>query len=105
MPLLARDPRPRYLMGLGSPADMLEAIHQGVDLFDSVLPARVARNGTLWVPDGHLNLRNARFLDDGAPVQDGLSRAVSVAASREPIWPISSGPTSCSRTASRLVTT
>jgi len=83
VPLLAHDPRPRYLMGLGSPADMLEAIHQGVDLFDSVLPARVARNGTLWVPGGHLNLRNARFLDDGAPVQDdcrcrlcrGFSRA------------------------------
>ena len=71
VPLLADDPRPRYLMGLGSPADMLEAIHQGVDLFDSVLPARVARNGTLWVPDGRLNLRNARFLDDGAPVQAG----------------------------------
>ncbi len=69
VPLLARDPRPRYLMGLGSPLDMLDAVHQGVDLFDSVLPARVARNGTLWVPDGHLNLRNARFLDDGAPVQ------------------------------------
>ncbi|HTS15592.1 MAG TPA: tRNA guanosine(34) transglycosylase Tgt, partial [Candidatus Sulfotelmatobacter sp.] len=69
VPLLAGDPRPRYLMGLGSPADMLEAVHQGVDLFDSVLPARVARNGTLWVPGGHLNLRNARYLDDGAPVQ------------------------------------
>jgi queuine tRNA-ribosyltransferase len=69
VPLLAADPRPRYLMGLGSPADMLDAVHQGVDMFDSVLPARVARNGTLWVPDGHLNLRNARFLDDGAPVQ------------------------------------
>jgi len=71
VPLLAADPRPRYLMGLGSPGDMLEAIHQGMDLFDSVLPARVARNGTLWVPDGRLNLRNARFLDDGAPVQAG----------------------------------
>ncbi len=69
IPLLAADPRPRYLMGLGSPADMLDAVHQGVDMFDSVLPARVARNGTLWVPDGHLNLRNARFLDDAAPVQ------------------------------------
>ncbi len=73
VPLLADDPRPRYLMGLGSPADMLEAVHQGVDLFDSVLPARVARNGTLWVPDGHLNLRNTRFLDDGAPVQQDCS--------------------------------
>ena len=44
------DPRPRYLMGLGSPVDLLEAVHRGVDLFDSVLPARVARNGQLWVP-------------------------------------------------------
>ncbi len=49
VPLLDDDPRPRYLMGLGSPADLLEAVHRGVDLFDSVLPARVARNGQLWV--------------------------------------------------------
>ncbi len=69
VPLLAEDPRPRYLMGLGSPLDMLDAVHRGVDLFDSVLPARVARNGTLWTPEGRLNLRNARFLDDPAPVQ------------------------------------
>jgi queuine tRNA-ribosyltransferase len=66
---LTDDPRPRYLMGLGSPADLLEAVHRGVDLFDSVLPARVARNGQLWVPGGRINLRNARFLDDAAPVQ------------------------------------
>jgi len=83
VPLLADDPRPRYLMGLGSPADLLEAVHRGVDLFDSVLPARVARNGQLWVPGGRLNVRNRRFLDDPAPVQDdcpcllctGFSRA------------------------------
>ena len=66
---LVDDPRPRYLMGLGSPGDLLEAIHRGVDLFDSVLPARVARNGQLWVPGGRLNLRNRRFLDDPEPVQ------------------------------------
>jgi queuine tRNA-ribosyltransferase len=70
VPLLAGDPRPRYLMGLGSPADLLEAVHRGVDLFDSVLPARVARNGQLWVPGGRLNLRNRAFLDDPEPVQD-----------------------------------
>jgi len=69
-PLLADDPRPRYLMGLGSPADLLEAVHRGVDLFDSVMPARVARNGQLWVPGGRLNIRNQRFLDDPAPIQD-----------------------------------
>jgi queuine tRNA-ribosyltransferase len=70
VPLLADDHRVRYLMGLGSPADLLEAVHRGIDLFDSVLPARVARNGQLWVPGGRLNLRNQRFLDDPTPVQD-----------------------------------
>jgi len=69
VPLLDDDPRPRYLMGLGSPADLLEAVHRGVDLFDSVLPARVARNGQLWVPGGRLNIRNRSFLDDPEPVQ------------------------------------
>jgi queuine tRNA-ribosyltransferase len=68
---LASDARPRYLMGLGSPVDLLEAVHRGIDLFDSVLPARVARNGQLWVPGGKLNIRNERYLDDGGPVQDG----------------------------------
>jgi queuine tRNA-ribosyltransferase len=70
VPILAADPRPRYLMGLGSPADLLEAVHRGVDMFDSVLPARVARNGQLWIPGGRLNLRNQRFLDDPSPVQE-----------------------------------
>jgi queuine tRNA-ribosyltransferase len=71
VPLLANDPRPRYLMGLGSALDLLDAVDGGIDMFDSVLPARVARNGTLWVPEGRLNLRNSRFLDDPAPVQEG----------------------------------
>jgi queuine tRNA-ribosyltransferase len=69
IPLLEGDPRPRYLMGLGSPADLLEAVHRGVDLFDSVLPARVARNGQLWIPGGRLNIRNQRYLDDPEPIQ------------------------------------
>jgi queuine tRNA-ribosyltransferase len=71
IPFLEADPRPRYLMGLGSPLDLLEAVHRGVDLFDSVLPARVARNGQLWVPGERLNLRNTRYLDDPRPVQEG----------------------------------
>ncbi len=70
VPLLEDDPRPRYLMGLGSPMDLLDAVDAGVDMFDSVLPARVARNATLWVPQGRLNMRNARFLDDPRPVQE-----------------------------------
>jgi queuine tRNA-ribosyltransferase len=71
VPLLADDPRPRYLMGLGSPVDLLEAVDLGVDLFDSVLPARVARTGQVWVPGGRLNLRNAAFLDDPKPIEEG----------------------------------
>jgi queuine tRNA-ribosyltransferase len=56
-------------MGLGSPADLLEVVHRGIDLFDSVLPARVARNGQFWVPGGRINIRNSRFQDDPEPVQ------------------------------------
>jgi len=67
--LLADDPRPRYLMGLGSPADLLAAVDQGVDLFDSVLPSRVARTGQVWIPGGKLDLRSATLLDDPAPLQ------------------------------------
>ncbi|MCU0505376.1 MAG: tRNA guanosine(34) transglycosylase Tgt, partial [Chloroflexi bacterium] len=83
VPMLADDPRPRYLMGLGSPLDIVDAVDRGVDLFDSVLPARVARNGQLWVPGGRLNMKNAEMQDDPRPVQDdcpcllcrGFSRA------------------------------
>ena len=71
VPLLADDPRVRYLMGLGSPLDLLDAVHRGVDLFDSVLPARVARNAQAWVPGGRLNLRNEQFRDDPRPIQEG----------------------------------
>jgi queuine tRNA-ribosyltransferase len=71
VPLLEGDPRVRYLMGLGSPVDLLEAVHRGVDLFDSVLPARVARNAQAWVPGGRLNLRNEQFRDDPRPIQEG----------------------------------
>jgi len=67
--LLADDPRPRYLMGLGSPADLLAAVDQGVDLFDSVLPSRVARTGQVWVPGGKLDLRSAELLDSPEPIQ------------------------------------
>ncbi|MGH6886055.1 MAG: tRNA-guanine transglycosylase, partial [Geminicoccales bacterium] len=65
---LGDDPRARYLMGVGSPVDFFTAVERGVDLFDCVLPTRVARNGQLWTGQGRLNLRNARFLDDGGPI-------------------------------------
>ena len=65
---LADDPRPRYLMGVGSPADFFAAVERGIDLFDCVLPTRVARNAQLWTSEGRLNLRNSRFQDDPGPV-------------------------------------
>jgi queuine tRNA-ribosyltransferase len=64
---LGDDPRVRYLMGVGSPPDFFAAVQRGIDLFDCVLPTRVARNGQLWTSTGRLNLRNARHLDDPAP--------------------------------------
>jgi queuine tRNA-ribosyltransferase len=65
---LADDPRVRYLMGVGAPPDFFTAVERGIDLFDCVLPTRVARNGQLWTSEGRLNLRNARFLDDPGPI-------------------------------------
>jgi queuine tRNA-ribosyltransferase len=65
---LAEDPRPRYLMGVGSPVDFFTAVERGIDLFDCVLPTRVARTGQVWTDDGRLNLRNSRFQDDPGPI-------------------------------------
>ncbi len=65
---LAADPRPRYLMGAGAPADFFIAVERGIDLFDSVLPTRVARNGQAWTSVGRLNLRNARHVEDPGPL-------------------------------------
>ncbi len=59
--------RPRYLMGVGTPRDILEAIGRGVDMFDCVMPTRNARNGGLFTHGGKLNLKNARHLQDSAP--------------------------------------
>ena len=60
--------RPRYLMGVGRPEDLVEAVALGVDLFDCVMPTRHARNGHLFVPSGVMNIRNARYADDTGPV-------------------------------------
>ncbi|MHB1381455.1 MAG: tRNA guanosine(34) transglycosylase Tgt [Thermoleophilia bacterium] len=60
--------RPRYLMGLGDPAGILEAIAAGIDMFDCVLPTRVARNGGAFTSEGKLNLKNARFARDEGPL-------------------------------------
>jgi queuine tRNA-ribosyltransferase len=60
--------KPRYLMGVGEPLDILEGIARGIDMFDCVLPTRNARNASLFTRDGALSLRNARFKQDHAPL-------------------------------------
>ena len=62
--------KPRYLMGVGAPEDIVEAVWRGVDLFDCVLPTRIARNGTLLTSAGRFNIRNARFAEDTRPIQE-----------------------------------
>ena len=69
-PLLPQD-RPRYLMGVGLPGDMLEAVRQGVDMFDCVLPTRNARNGTLFTRSGKVVIRNAKYAKDPLPIEPG----------------------------------
>ena len=63
--------RPRYLMGVGDPVSIVEAVALGVDMFDCVLPTRLARHGTILTSAGRMNLRNARFADDPEPLEPG----------------------------------
>jgi len=64
--------KPRYTMGLGTPPQVLKMVALGVDLFDCVLPSRVARNGLVFTPDGPLNLRNEQYRADPRPIVEGL---------------------------------
>ncbi len=73
-PQLPRD-RPRYLMGVGTPEDLLDGIAAGIDMFDCVMPTRNARNGWLFTRFGDLKLRNARYRNDLEPVEPGCSCA------------------------------
>ncbi len=61
----------RYAMGLGTPPQMIEMIARGVDMFDCVLPTRIARNGTAFTRHGCLSLKNAAFAEDPAPIEEG----------------------------------
>lgn len=70
---LGDDVRPRYLMGVGSPIDFFTAVERRIDLFDCVLPTRVARTGQVWTDAGRLNLRNAVFQDDPQPIDAGCA--------------------------------
>lgn len=73
---------PRYLMGLGTDLDLLDAVTRGVDLFDCVLPTRLARTGTVLTDRGRLSLRQARFRRDGGPVERGCQCPACVSFSR-----------------------
>ena len=63
--------KPRYLMGVGTPSDIVLAVLRGVDMFDCVMPTRNARNGSLFVADGVVRIRNARYRDDPRPIEAG----------------------------------
>jgi queuine tRNA-ribosyltransferase len=81
LPILPKD-KPRYAMGLGQPDQLLELIGRGVDMFDCVLPTRVARNGTIYTAEGTMNIKNKQFEKDLRPIAEdthplcqGFSRA------------------------------
>jgi queuine tRNA-ribosyltransferase len=67
VPLLAQD-KPRYLMGVGKPSDIIGAVLRGVDMFDCVIPTRAGRFGRAYTSQGELNLKNAKYTEDAAPV-------------------------------------
>ena len=74
--------QPRYLMGVGDPASLVEAVALGVDMFDCVLPTRLARHGTILTDEGRINLRNARHARDPGPLDDGCPCPVCARWSR-----------------------
>jgi queuine tRNA-ribosyltransferase len=78
VPHLPKD-RPRYLMGVGKPIDLVEAVARGVDMFDCVLPTRSGRHGQAWTDTGPINLKNARFAEDDSP----LDASIDCPASRD----------------------
>ena len=69
--------KPRYLMGVGKPANLLESVARGVDLFDCVIPTRNGRNGTIYTTEGRINIKNAQWKDDFSPVDPGLDAYAS----------------------------
>jgi queuine tRNA-ribosyltransferase len=65
--------QPRYLMGVGTPEDLVEGVRRGIDMFDCVMPTRNARNGFLFVSNGILKIRNSQFADDTRPPDESCS--------------------------------
>jgi len=72
VPLLPKD-RPRYLMGVGRPEDIVEAVRRGIDMFDCVMPTRNARNGFLFTSSGTLRIRNAKYANDTRVIEEGCA--------------------------------
>jgi queuine tRNA-ribosyltransferase len=68
-PLLPPD-RPRYLMGVGTPEDLLDGVAAGIDMFDCVMPTRNARNGTLFTSSGKVAIKNAKYAADSGPLDE-----------------------------------
>ncbi|MHB9133598.1 MAG: tRNA guanosine(34) transglycosylase Tgt [Armatimonadota bacterium] len=80
-PLLPAE-KPRYLMGVGTPADIVRSVLMGVDMFDCVLPTRMGRNGAAFTWEGRLNLHNAKYLDDPGPLDPRCTCSVCQTFSR-----------------------
>ena len=76
--------KPRYLMGVGTPIDILNAVQRGVDMFDCVLPTRNARNSQVFTSEGVLNLLNAKFNEDFRPIDEACGCTVCATHTREP---------------------
>ena len=74
--------KPRYLMGVGTPADLVKAVARGIDLFDCVIPTRHARNGQLFTSEGPVNIRNSRYRDDTVPLDPNCDCATCRGYSR-----------------------
>ena len=70
IPYLPED-KPRYLMGVGEPVDIIEGVKRGIDMFDCVLPTRIARHGNAFTRTGKINIKNAKFKEDFTPIEDG----------------------------------
>jgi queuine tRNA-ribosyltransferase len=76
------DDKPRYLMGVGTPVNILEAIERGIDMFDCVMPTRNGRNGMLFTGNGTINIRNKKWMDDLSPIDPDGPSAVSLCYSK-----------------------
>ncbi len=80
-PLMPPD-KPRYVMGVGTPADLLDGVAAGIDMFDCVMPTRNARNGTLFTSEGKVSIKNARFAADERPLDPDCSCPTCTTVSR-----------------------